>query len=364
MKKVLICLNSIRRGGMEMSAISFQHSIKDMRFCYYIRDDSKPDEQLMQQIMNDNAELVCKPKHIKSRSEEYKWLKKYMQTTKFDVVHSHMQYHSGLILKAAYKAKVKKRVAHSHFSKNNRPINIIGKLYRKLMRIYLNGYSTDILACSKGAGEFLYGKAFDKHGVIINNGIDMSRYEYDFDLRTKKRYELNIDNEALVVGHIGSVYQIKNQVFLIKAFNEIKKTRPNSVLLLCGEIRDDGEAQKLVKELDLENSVKFLGIRSDASELLMAMDVLVFPSLFEALPIVPIEAQATGLPCLLSDRIISDIKKNDNVEFMPLEELPENWAKRAIELSKCDRNKVSTEELKKSYDINSIAKQLEKIYEG
>lgn len=364
MKNVLICLSSMRRGGIEMSALSFQQNMNKEKwnFTYYIRDNKNFDEDLVESLISENNKLVFKPDYIKSRFEEYRWIRKYLIENHYDVVHSHMQFYSGLVLAAA--SKVKKRIVHSHFSKNNRRIGFAGFVYRKIMRVFILLFSTDMLACSLNAGKFLYGKRFCNRGNIINNGIDISRYIYNDMVRQITRGNLNIGMDMLIIGHIGSIYWIKNQEFLIKIFYEIKKIKPNSVLLLCGEERDDGKVRLLVNELNLEKSVKFLGVRRDIPELLMAMDILVFPSLFEAQPIVPIEAQATGLPCLLSDRIIPEIKNNKNVEFISLEESPEIWARKAIELSECDRESVSTEELKKNYDIKKIAEQLEKIYES
>lgn len=348
-----------------MSAVNFQRNMTEDKwnFIYYVRSDEYEDETLKKELISEKCELIYKPEHITSKIGEFFRLKKTMREKKIDVVHSHMQFHSGVILAAAYFSGVKKRIAHSHFTRNNRKIGLSGEVYRRFMRICLRLFAADRLACSAEAGKFLYGKSFQKHGKVISNGVDASKYRYDAELRRKIRNELNVSPDTLAVGHIGSLYWVKNQKFLVRIFAEIKKIRPDSVLLLCGEIRDGGETENSVYELGLTDSVKFLGVRSDVPELLTAMDVLVFPSLFEAQPIVPIEAQAAGLPCLLSDRIIPQIKKNENAVFLSLEETPEVWAKKAIEMSDCDREKVSVEELKKHYDIKNTAKQLERIYE-
>lgn len=364
MKKVCIVIYSFRRGGIEMSALSFYKRLKNKySFIFYIQNAENNDKEIEKSVLKNGDVIVQKPAEVKNRIDEYKFLCEFFKKEKIDIVHAHMGSHCGLVMKAAYKAGVKKRISHSHMANNNRKIGIVGKCYRKAMRFYINKYATDKLACSESAGMFICGKKFADEGTVINNGIEISQYKYNFSLRTEKRKELNLDNEAFVIGHIGSVYYIKNQSFLVKIFNEIKKNIPNSILILCGEERDDGETRTLVKELELENDVKFLGIRADIPELLLAIDVLIFPSLFEGLPIVPIEAQATGLPCLLSDRIITEVKKNKNVEFMSLDAPYKEWAQKAIELSRCERENISTTELEKNYDIKNVAKQLEKIYE-
>lgn len=363
--KVLICINSIRRGGMEISAITYQQNMDsgEFEFTYYVRDSKNIDKDLLKSIIDSKATVVYKPIEVKTRLKEYRWIKSFILKNKYEVIHSHMQYHSGLILKAAYKAGVQKRVSHSHFTKDNRKIGFLGSIYRRIMRLCLNRYASERLACSMDAGQFLYGKSFYQDGILINNGIDMTVYRFNESIRKQVRSRMNMEDK-LVVGHVGSIYWIKNQTFLIRVFREICKRHKNAVLILCGEICDDGESQKLSEELNLKDRIKFLGVRNDIPELLMAMDILIFPSVFEALPIVPIEAQATGLPCLLSDKVSADIKKIDIVEYLSLNETPEKWAEKAMELIDHKRGNVNMSELVKFYDIKNIAKQLENIYKS
>ena len=364
-KKVLICINSIRRGGMEISAATYQQNLdcSAFEFTYYVRESKNTDISLLNAILSSNAKVVYKPPEVKNKIQEYRWIKRYLSTNKFDIVHSHMQFHSGIVLKAAYKSGVRKRIAHSHFTKDNRKIGVVGEVYRKIMRMWLNRYATKKLACCVDAGRFLYGNSFERTGTVINNGINFSQYMIDKKAINEFKTEMGLDNK-FVVGHVGSIYWIKNQLFLIKIFHAICQKKKNAFMILCGEICDNGECQELVKKLNLCDKVMFLGVRSDIPKLLAAMDVLVFPSLFEAMPIVPIEAQATRLPTLLSDRISHEIKKNNNVEYLSLDQLPEVWAQKAIELANCDRESVNIDKLRNDYDIRNIAKQLEQIYLG
>ena len=369
-KKVLVVINSLRRGGIEIAAINFQSHIDRQKYkcTYFIRSFDYKDEALLSEILESGAEIIEKPSSVNNYFKEYIFFKKFLKKNQFDIVHSHLLFYSGIVMKAAYKSGIKKRVAHSHATKRNSHLgrikSVLQSIYENLMRSWLKKYATDIVACSNEAGRFLYGeKEFNRRGIVLYNGIDTENYNFDSKRKKEARERLGISTE-LTVGHVGSIYWIKNQEFLIKVFLEILKTNPDSVLLLIGEIWDDGNAQKFVENLGISGKVKFLGVRSDIPDLLSAMDVFVFPSLFEALPIAPIEAQAAKLPCLISDSVTGEIRQNENVEFLSLNESVSTWAAKAISLSKEDRLSVSRDNLIAMYDINKVVKKLEKIYEN
>ncbi|MCD7872237.1 MAG: glycosyltransferase [Clostridiales bacterium] len=230
------------------------------------------------------------------------------------------------------------------------------------MRGLINKYATDKFACSEQAGEYLYGaKEFKKHGMIIKNGIDTDIYKFNTETRRKKRDELKI-SDKFVVGHIGTLYRIKNQSYLIEIFAEILKSKNDSVLILAGENIDKDMLEEKAKGLCILDKILFLGQRNDVAELLQAYDVMIFPSLNEGLPIALIEAQASQLACLISNKISAEVKFNENTEFMPLEAPPEECAEKAIQLSSVPRENVNIDSLKSEYDINRVSDELDKIY--
>ena len=370
LKKVLIVINGLRRGGIEIAAINFQSHIDRGKYncTYFIRYSDNKDEALLSDILESGAEIIEKPSSVNNYFKEYIFFKKFLKKNQFDIVHSHLLFYSGIVMKAAYKSGIKKRIAHSHATKRNshmgRIKSILQSIYENMMRCWLKKYATDIVACSNEAGRFLYGeKEFNRRGIVLYNGINTENYNFDSQRKKEARERLGISTE-LTVGHVGSIYWIKNQEFLIKVFLEILKINPDSVLLLIGEICDGGSAQRLADSLEISEKVKFLGVRSDIPDLLSAMDIFIFPSLFEALPIAPIEAQAAKLPCLISDSVTGEIRQNENVEFLSLNESVSTWAEKAISLSKEDRLSVSRDNLIAMYDINKVVKKLEKIYEN
>ena len=153
------------------------------------------------------------------------------------------------------------------------------------------------MCCSELAGRWLFGdKAYDSGKVyLLNNAIDLDKFKYNESLRKEKRKELGIGEDTLVIGHIGRFVAQKNHTFLIDIFNELHKKNHNSLLLLVGQGPLKEEIENKVKELKLNDSVRFLGQRNDANELYQAFDVFCLPSLYEGLPVVGVEAQATGL---------------------------------------------------------------------
>ena len=201
-------------------------------------------------------------------------------------------------------------------------------------------FSNVQFAPSTEAAEYMFGKGcIDKgNAFLLKNGLALDVCRYSEDARKKIRTELGLKDE-FVVGHIGRFNQQKNHMFLIDVFFEIKKTHENAVLLLCGKGEKESEIRNKVERMGLNDSVKFLGVRSDIPQVLSAMDVFVFPSLYEGMPNTVIEAQATGLPCYISDKITREAGVTDLVTFLPLEK-PEQW-QNAIDTASLSKERLS-----------------------
>ena len=337
-KKVLIVTSPLRVGGFDVVATSLQMHLDRERFeCtyYIVGEEVGPLEPM---VINSGAKVIHRPDSVKGYLANYKYLKKVIREGKYDAVHSHLMFFSGLVMLAARSEGVPVRVPHGHMTDpciEDRSFlqRRMFDVYRFFMTLLLDSCGTALVACGPESGAYLYGKrTFKKRGIILNNGIDLSKYKFDSEMRERKRRELGVENK-LVVGHVGRLNYIKNHKFLLDVFAELK-------------------------------SVILTGVRDDVYDLLQAMDVFVFPSLKEGLPVTLIEAQATKLPCLISDTVSRYAKQNDNVEYASLSLPASEWAKHAQRLASIDRESVSVEKLIKNYDINETAKQLEKIYEG
>ena len=366
-KKVLIVTAPLRVGGYDIVATNLQEHLDKNKFecTFYIRGETVGD--LEAKAIQNGARIIHKPDNIKGFVKEYKHLKQTMVQGGFDIVHTHLMYYGGLVMRAAYKAGVKKRVPHSHMTNpcmQNRSFikKCAVKIYGMVMRMWLNRYGTDLIACGPEAGKFLYGKrAFNKRVILLNNAIDLNKFNYTIDKRKTVRQQMELDGK-LVIGHIGRLNYVKNHDFLIDVFYEVQKSVPESVLLIVGEGEERKNIEKKACLLGISEKVIITGVRNDVENMLVAIDVLVFPSLYEGLPLALIEAQATKLPCVISDTVSRYAKQNTNVKYLSLKTSPEIWAKEAMKLSRCNREEICIDDLKKNYDIKNIAKQLEEIY--
>lgn len=365
-KKLLVVIQLIRRGGVELAAVNFAKNLDKSKFdiSFLLLNPYEPqDDALKQELVLDGCKIINMPENAGGYFGKYKFIKNLIKNEKYDAVHSHTIFFSGIVLMAAKRCGVKVRAAHSHTIKWNRQENLPYKLYKYVMRFLLNINANYKLACSQAAGDFLYGeKAYRKHGQFIANAINIAAFSYNCDSRQDIRKAFNISQNQLLVGHVGSIYKIKNQTFLIDIFSEIIKKRPDAKLILVGEIFDKDPVAQKIEQYNLQDKVIFAGSQKDISKFYSAMDIMIFPSLHEALPLSLIEAQASKLPCLVSDTVTKEVKFNENVDFLPLSAAPSVWADEALSLIKTDRQSVCTDELCKVYDIKSVSAQLEQIY--
>lgn len=277
----------------------------------------------------------------------------------YDIVHIQMLSAANILpVKAAKAAEVKHIIVHSH--NGELPNGCIRQLLHRLNKRYLLANANHFFACSELAGRWLFGDLLVDEGKlhVIPNAIDLERYQFDKKVRDEVRFELGLDN-AFVIGHVGRFAEQKNHHFLISVFNDVHRKRPNSVLLLIG----DGDLKPVVKEqvdkLGLKDNVRFLGIRQDVDRLMQAMDVFILPSLFEGLPVAGIEAQASGLSCVFSSEITSEVGI-ENVIFIHLAEPIENWVDAVLCDKRGDRS-VSKSHFK-MYHIENSANDLSALY--
>lgn len=275
----------------------------------------------------------------------------------WEALHINAPHFTVFIAPAAKRAGIKKICCHCHstlFSLNA----------KNLKRNELLNKPTEYLAdkkfaCSKAAGDYWYGKNY----TVLNNAIDCQKYRFNQSTRDKVRADFGFSDELVVV-HIGRTDVIqKNHPFLLNVFSEIVKQKSDSRLMLIGAEHTD-ETDKLCREYAITDKVVFLGMRNNVSELLQTADVFVFPSIKEGLPVSVIEAQAAGLPVLMSDSVTDEALITENAVSLSLDESAQKWAKKAIELSKSQK-KDNFEIMKSAgWDIYDCANQLANYYKG
>lgn len=364
--KLLIINSTLRYGGSDLVAIRLQQALdKDkFDFTYCVNSDDCPLEEYVTSL---GARVIHQSSESFNYYNSYKFFLDLFEKEHFDIVHSHSMFFSAIAFLAAYKRGVKVRISHSHFSK---PVDndssslkkLIGRIYRLFMRKAVTKYSTDIIGCSLESGQYLAGKkGFSKKGIILNNGIDTNKYLPDNDIRNKIRKEFKLDGKT-VIGHIGAIYYLKNQNFIIDIFKEYQKKHSESVLMLVGDGEDKNKLEQKCCDLGISDKVIFTGVRNDVNELLMAMDCMVFPSLHEGFPLTLIEAQASKLPCIVSDTVSDTVKLNDNLCFKSLDDSIEAWCNAIDKVIAADRNSIDNSRLVNEFDLSNVAKKLEAIY--
>jgi glycosyltransferase involved in cell wall biosynthesis len=267
-------------------------------------------------------------------------------------------------LKLAKKYGISKRIIHSHNSENM-DSKLRGKLH-EYNKKNLWKYATDFWACSEEAAKWFYDEKLLKKVVIIKNAIDINRVSFDEKKRQLYREKINA-KDRFVIGNVGRLHFQKNQSFLIDIFNDYLKEDPTAICILIGDGEDKHKLINKVKRYGIEDRVLFLGVQSDMQGWLSAMDLFLFPSLFEGLPVAPLEAQANGVPVLAAEGVMPEaVQINNNFYFIELDCSAVKWARKISSMKKnVDRlelSEIKANFSKSGYDIDVEAKKIEKIF--
>ena len=351
-------------GGVEAVIMNYYRNIDRTKIQFDFICDNDSTDIPYEEIESLGGKVILCPPYQKA-FKYHKELKRILKEGNYKIVHSHINTLSVFSLWATKSAGVPIRIAHSHSTTNKKEKKKY--LLKNLLKSFSKFFATNYMCCSELSGRWLFGnKEYDKGNVyLLNNAIDLDKFKYDEDIRNKKRNELGVSENTLVIGHIGRFVEQKNHSFLIDIFSEINKRNENSLLLLVGQGPLMEEIKAKVKALSLEDKVRFLGQRNDANELYQVFDLLLLPSLYEGLPVVGIEAQATGNLCFLSDDMTKETKVLDSTVFMSLKDSAEDWADRILSSVETYQKHNTTEELARyGFDIKEEASKLERIYLG
>lgn len=300
--------------------------------------------------------IICPIFSIRRIIDYYIWWEKFFQQNSYDIVHGNYRKSSPIYLQVAKKHGIA-TIMHTHSASTRSNFSFL----RKIPAYFIYTYSDQIFACSVKAAKWLFGNKIinDKKLKIINNGINTSLYTFDLQKRDKIRNEMNLQGK-IVICHVGRFAPMKNHIFLVRVFEEIKKLKRNSVLLLIGDGELYPSIQKYVKEKKIED-IKFLGIRRDVQDLLQAADVFVLPSLFEGLPLSLVEAQAASLPCVCADTITKEAFIGKNVLSLSLNEKEKKWAKVIINVS-LTHQRMPVDFSSNPFDVHVSAKSVMDVY--
>ena len=355
-------IGKMRNGGVESVVMNYYRNIDRTKIQYdFIIDDDSSNPSLEAEIKDLGGKIITVPPYQKQFSYQ-KALYELFKQNKYPLVYSHINTLSIFPLFAAWRAGVPVRIAHNHSTAGK------GEFKRNIMKYSLRPFAkifpTHLCACSVYAGEWLFGKRAVSSGKvqIWQNAIDVGRVAYNESVRSEMRKKLGIESR-FVVGHAGRFMHQKNHKFLLEIFTELKKIKPEALLLLAGDGPLFNMFRDKVNELKLSQDVIFAGSVQDMERYYQAMDVFILPSLYEGLPVVGSEVQVSGLPMLCADTVTRETKFCDNLRFMSLNSSAGEWAEEAVKISQGHiRRDMSTYAKEKGFDIKEQAAKMSDWY--
>lgn len=320
MRKILIVNTSgLGMGGITTHMLNYIQALKQKGYegTFTIVVTGVRDEKVLKSFVDLGCALEYLPDRKKELLRYIFSLSLLMLRQKFDVVHVHGNSSTmGLELSLAKMEKVPIRIAHCHNSKCEHP-----KVHKMLYPLLRASY-TQAVACSTLAGDWIFGSG---NYTVLPNAIDLQKFQYDPTIRKRYREILKVNEDTLLVGHVGNFNEQKNHEFLIDVFYEILKYRKAKLVLIgTGPLQEN--VKKQVKDLQIEDDVYFLGIRNDVNCWMQAMDTFVFPSRWEGFGMVLIEGQASNLPMVVSKEVPRIVKVTDNIHFVDLKETVKGWS--------------------------------------
>lgn len=363
--KVLHVVGAMNMGGTETMLMNVLRNIDSQKIEFHFLSFSEKEAYYDQEIKQLGGKII----HLNKTTSVKCFREVIRKYGPYDVVHSHTLFNSGIANLAASLEGVPIRIAHAHTTLDDSS-SLARKLYIQLMQSLIKINSTHYLACSEAAAYYLFG----------SKSVQSSKYQYlpnmiDYDvllepneeevLNFKKKYQLE---GHLIIGHVGRITEAKNHQFLIEIIDQIKDIRPDALLLLVGDGELREELERVVKEKQLQDYVIFTGIQDSVSSALYNMDIFVFPSLFEGLGLVLLEAQLCSVPCIVSEAIQSEADlKMGLMKSLHLKDGVSKWCETI--LKQHQRKDMTSEEKMKflfnqGYTKKQIINQLITIYQG
>jgi glycosyltransferase involved in cell wall biosynthesis len=358
--KILLVNSTMNMGGIESFLMNLVKSANPQKFDFTFLTYSEDHFYFQSDIEKLNYRIIRirNPKEV-SKIRHIRNIWKVLRSTRPDIVHINTYYDSIYVLVAAKLLRNIRAVVHSHTAKASTEHRFIKKIQHALVRFFMPFFKASYIACSPEAGAALFGKTSFN---IIKNGVNIDKYTYSKQERKSSRKHLDISEKATVIGHVGRLQHPKNQSFLIDIFYELQmKSKSNYFLVLVGDGSDRRELCDKVRSLKISKRVIFLGNIDYTEKILNIFDIMIFPSMYEGLPIALVEAQANGLRCLVSDKIDKNIKLTDALEFYSLDEPATQWAKKAsmLDISRTDTGPMLQ---KSGFDIENSIQSIEQLY--
>lgn len=360
-KKILHVIPNLGYGGVEKVVLNYYEQLDHDKYCFdYVTHGP------VMKYHCDLADQGSKVYYFKSIGQlgirKYKQqINENISIEEYDIIHIHVGHLTGVYAKIFKDLKAKKVICHAH---TTMCVKRLHEFFMPLFRFLSVSYSDALVACGKDAGKFCFGTA--KY-AFLPNGLDFDLYKnITHDDIVRLKIEFGVTDSTLVVGHVGHFSKQKNHSFLAEIIHDFVRKDNNVKFILVGDGPDRENIEKKIKDNGDEEYVTFAGIRNDVVNLMKMFDVFVLPSLFEGLPVVGIEAQAAGTPCVFSETIDKSVCIcEDNCEFVSINKGTEKWIDAINRMRNCDKNSdanIYDALCKNGYEISTTALKLEEIY--
>lgn len=369
--RVLQVFTVMNRGGAESMIMNYYRKIDrtKVQFDFLVHRKEKAAfddeiEQLGGKIYKFSAINPLFP------NKYYKELRVFFKEhPEYSIIHSHINTFSYFPLKIAEEFNIPCRIAHAHIAidkvslysflvqKESLKENL-KKIIKLQLKKRIKNHATHLFSCGEKAGKWLFG---NEQFRTMNNAIDTEKFRYDALVSAKYKEEFKLEDE-LVIGHVGRFVSQKNHTFLLKIFAELLKIKPNSSLVLIGDGPLKKNMEQEAKTLNINEKVHFLGVRIDIPQLCQMMDVFLFPSFYEGLPVTLIEAQASSLKIFASDTITNEVHITKNIQFLSINSPAINWATKIVESVPDIKVDQTDNIISANYDIVSNTKQIQAFY--
>ena len=360
---VLQCTSKLCAGGVQSFLINYGENMNKEKVIFDYIVQTKEKCEFDEKVTNNGGKIhsvtPMDTSKIKYMIDVYNLLKAHPE---YQIIHAHLNFQNIIPLLAAKFAGVKICISHSH--SNYMATNFLKKIQRRIFQITLPVIASEYWACSKVAGEWLYGKKRSRNEEvdIVHNAIQVSEYMHSEQIRNKIRDKYNLNGKVVWI-HIGMFGKAKNHNFLIELFQSYLQRNPEAILLLCGDGPERDHILAKIEKLKIADNVLILGIVNRVNEYLMAADVMVLPSLYEGLPMTCIEARATGCPVVVSYAVPKEAIWNKNAKICEKWNLKQ-WLDCIEDVIKInvDRKKLSCACIKQGYDISIEAEKMMEKY--
>lgn len=359
--RVLHMIGSLEMGGAQNMVMALYRAVDRSKIQFDFIIDCDTESIFTQEIHRLGGRIFRLPKINEASLGEVRlaWNNFFADHPEYKILHSHVRSYASLYLPIA-KAHGVKTIIHSHNTSNGTGL---ASLIKKLLQYPLRHQADYFFGCSEIAGQWLFGDKVVKSDryFMLKNAVDLERFSYRPAVRERIRGELGVDDNTLLIGHVGRMNPQKNHKFLLEFFRKIVDKKPNVKLLLLGDgdLRD--EISRQVTQLGLDGHVLMLGVRGNVEDYFSAMDCMVLPSLHEGLPVVVVEAQANGLRCLVADTVTKEVRLSQLVEYLPISQGEEPWVNAILTGGQCHVD-VSEQIRSGGFCVQESARWLSEFY--